>query len=52
MVFFWGFVWWIDEVCDEDEEQEREEDEEQEKYLVDNGSPLYLVDMQILQLHF
>jgi hypothetical protein len=42
----------IDEIGDEGEEQEREEGEEQEKYLLDDGSPLYSVDMQILSLHF
>jgi hypothetical protein len=42
----------IDEIGDEDEEQEREEGGEQEKYLLDDGSPLYSVDMQILSLHF
>jgi hypothetical protein len=43
--FFWGFFY---EVYEEDEEQKREE----EKYLLDDGSPLYLVDIQILPLHF
>jgi hypothetical protein len=43
--FFWGFFY---EGYEEDEEQKREE----EKYLLDDGSPLYLVDIQILPLHF
>jgi hypothetical protein len=42
----------IYEVGNEDEEQERDEDEEKEKCLLDDGSPLHLLDMQILPLHF
>jgi hypothetical protein len=35
----------IDEVGNEDEEQDREEDGEKENYLLDDGSPLHLLDM-------
>jgi hypothetical protein len=42
----------IDEVSDKDEKQEREENEEQEEYLLDDDSPLYLVNMQTPPLHF
>jgi hypothetical protein len=42
----------FDEVYEEDEEQKREEGDQEEKYLLDDGSPLYLVDIQILPLHF
>jgi hypothetical protein len=49
--FFFGFVWWrlMKFVM---KWRTKEKDEEQEKYLLDDGSSLYSVDIQILPLHF
>ena len=46
--FFFVCLMKIYEVGNEDED----EDEEKEKCLLDDGSPLHLLDMQILPLHF